>query len=630
MAWFNVIHGKNRGGSRLPQRCSSLIERMHGKRCPQSCREIGRCIADHSATLSTPDHATSNPIMISKQVINDAAQKILSVIDLIIIITSEKGIIIEANRSACQLFGYTPEELTGRPVHVLLPPHYRKQHAEALEQFVLSHETQRRISQGNSVLGHCKDGTQVELEAGIAKFHAGDQWVLVVTMLDITQRKHQEQELIRQSTHDALTNLPNRKLILERLNNALQRSLRNKLNVALLFIDLDGFKLINDNYGHETGDEVLKIIADRLLDQVRPSDTVGRLSGDEFIVLCEQIEQPELIANLAMRINDALKECIQYQELNLSVTASIGIIIGHGQQYSADEMMRLADTAMYEMKQSGRDGWQFFNDKLQAQAQQKNSISLGLRRALEYNEFSSVFQPIITPDTGQIVGAELLLRWNQDGTAVPPAIFIPVAEMTGMIFAIGEWVFRQGCKAQADWQQRWKEKTPYVAINLSARQLSQKQLAANFAAILQETGADPAGIVLELTEAALMPDVVESNLTVLHQLADLGLQIAIDNFGAGYSSLAQLIQLPVSLLKIGKSSVDEMENRQKKQVLIDAITRLGHSLGLKLIVEGIETEAQLAELKLHDCDFIQGYFFHSPMHEHSFIKQMDRQVTKKE
>lgn len=566
--------------------------------------------------------------MIYKQIINDAAQKILSVIDSVVIVTSERGIIIEANHSACQLFGYSSEELIGSPVHLLLPPYYREQHADALEQFVLSPETQRRMSQRNSVLGYCKDGTLVELEAGIAKFHLDDQWILVITMRDITQRKHQEQELIRQSTHDSLTGLPNRKLILERLNNALQRSLRSRLSVALLFIDLDGFKMINDNHGHETGDEVLKIIAGRLLDQVRPGDTVGRLSGDEFIVLCEQIEKPELIANLAMRINNELKETIQFKELNLLVTASIGIIIGHGQQYSADEMMRSADTAMYEMKQRGRDGWQFFNDQLQRQAQQKNSISLGLRRALECNEFSSVFQPIIALHTKRIAGAELLLRWNMDGKAVSPEIFIPVAEMTGMIFAIGEWVFREGCKAQADWRQRWKKETPFVAINLSARQLSQKQLAANFAAILQETGADPAGIVLELTEMALMPDVIESNLTILHQLADLGLQIAIDDFGTGHSSLTQLIQLPISQLKIGKSSVNDLENRQNTSVLIDAIVRLGHSLGLQLAVEGIETEAQLAELKRYDCDFIQGYFFHSPMHEQNFIQHMNHQVMK--
>ena len=582
--------------------------------------------ANNAGTFPVSHPVTANTAMTRKQVINDAAQKILSLVDLIIIVTDEEGIILEANRSACELFCYSAEELTGMPVHFLLPPRYRERHVDALRQFVSGAETQRRMGQRDSVIGYRKDGALIELEAGIAKFQSGGQWILVVSMLDITQRKRQVQELIRQSTHDALTGLPNRKLIHERLNNALQRSLRKKLNVALLFIDLDGFKLINDTYGHITGDEVLKIIADRLLVQIRPDDTVGRLSGDEFIVLCEQIEKPELIANLATRINDALKENITCQDLSLSVTASIGIIIGHGQQYSADEMIRSADTAMYEMKQKGRGGWQFFNDQLQKQAHQKNSIGQGLRRALEHNELSAVYQPIITPDTEQIVGAELLLRWNLNGKSISPEIFIPVAEMTGMVFSIGDWVFREGCKAQADWQRRWKDQAPYVSINLSARQLNHKQLLNNFSAILQETGANPAKIVVELTEAALMPD-VESNLTIFHQLADLGLQIAIDDFGTGYSSLSQLIQLPINLLKISKSFVDDLECRHEKQVLIRTITGLGHSLGLKLIVEGVETEVQLAELKQYGCDFIQGYFFYLPMLEQDFIRAMNHQAS---
>ncbi|MDV6347859.1 EAL domain-containing protein [Nitrosomonas sp. Is35] len=583
--------------------------------------------ANNAGTFPLSHPVTANTAMTHKQVINDAAQKILSFVDLIIIVTDEEGIILEANHSACELFCYTAEELTGMPVHLLLPPRYRERHVDALRQFVLGSETQRRMGQRDSVIGYRKDGTLIELDAGIAKFHSGGQWILVVSMTDITQRKHQVQELIRQSTHDALTGLPNRKLIHERLNNALQRSLRKKLNVALLFIDLDGFKLINDTYGHITGDEVLKIIADRLLIQIRPDDTVGRLSGDEFIVLCEQVEKPELIANLATRINDALKENITCQDMSLSVTASIGIIIGHGQQYSADEMMRSADTAMYEMKQKGRGGWQFFNDQLQKQAHQKNSIGQGLRRALEHNELTAVYQPIITPDTEQIVGAELLLRWNLNGKSISPEIFIPVAEMTGMVFSIGDWVFREGCKAQADWQRRWGDQAPYVSINLSARQLNHKQLLNNFSAILQETGANPAKIVVELTEAALMPD-VESNLAVFHRLADLGLQIAIDEFGTGYSSLAQLIQLPINLLKISKSFVDDLESQHEKQVLIRTVIGLGHSLGLKLIVEGVETEAQLAELKQYGCDFIQGYFFYLPMHEQDFIRAMNHQASK--
>ena len=373
--------------------------------------------ANNAGTFPVSHSVTANTAMTHKQVINDAAQKILSFVDLIIIVTDEDGIILEANQSACELFCYTAEELTGMPVHFLLPPRYRERHVDALRQFVIGGETQRRMGQRDSVIGYRKDGTLIELDAGIAKFHSGGQWILVVSMTDVTQR------------------------------------------------------------------------------------------------------------------------------------------------------------------------------------------------------------------TEQIVGAELLLRWNLNGKSISPEIFIPVAEMTGMVFSIGDWVFREGCKAQADWQRRWGDQAPYVSINLSARQLNHKQLLNNFSAILQETGANPAKIVVELTEAALMPD-VESNLTVFHRLADLGLQIAIDEFGTGYSSLAQLIQLPINLLKISKSFVDDLESQHEKQVLIRTVIGLGHSLGLKLIVEGVETEAQLAELKQYGCDFIQGYFFYLPMHEQDFIRAMNHQASK--
>lgn len=572
--------------------------------------------------------ASSNQALTKHLVINDATQKILSFVEMAILITSEEGIIIEANRSACQIFGYTNEELMGMSIHLLLPPSYRERHAGALRQFVLSHETERRMGQRNSVMGYRKDGSFVELEAGISKFYDGNQWILVVTMLDITERKRGEQQLVWQSTHDVLTGLPNRRLIHERLNSILQRTLRNKMNVALLFIDLDGFKLINDTYGHETGDVLLKTVSDRLLNQVRPGDTVGRLAGDEFIVLCEQIEKPELIVNLAIRINDALRRCVEFNGLNLFVTASIGIVIGHGDQYSADEMLRSADTAMYAMKQKGRDGWQFFNDKLQEQAKQKSLIIQGLRLALEQNELSVVFQPIVTVDDGLIVGAELLLRWHTANGVISPAFFIPIAEMTGIIFSIGDWVFREGCKAQVSWRHQWEDRAPYVSINLSARQLSQKQLAKGFADILLETGADPDHILLEITETALMTD-MESNLVVLRQLADLGLQVAIDDFGTGYSSLSQLVHFPVTVLKIDKSFVDGIEGQHEKRLLIRTIIGLGHSLGLKLVAEGVETEMQLAELKQYGCDFIQGYFFFQPMSGQNLIKAMNHQEQKR-
>lgn len=555
------------------------------------------------------------------------AQQILSLADMAILATDEQGLIIESNRSACQLFGYTAEELLGMSVHLLLPPHFRLQHAEHLRQFVLSEENELSMAGRSEVTGYRKDGTFFPAEASIAKFHNGKEWVLVVTLRDITARKRAEEELVWRSTHDNLTGLPNRALIQERLANALQRSRRQGLSVALLFVDLDGFKLVNDTHGHEAGDVLLQTVAARLLQEIRPGDTVARLAGDEFIVLCEQLEQPDSISALADRINDVLRQPVEFAGVPMFVTASIGVAVGHGTTHSADDLLRSADTAMYAVKQKGRDGWQFFSDNLQNQARQRLTIAQGLRLAIERNELTPHFQPIVDAGSGRIVGAELLLRWYPQPGEVSPAVFIPIAEMSGTIARIGAWVFREGCRAEADWRRRWGADAPYVSVNVSTRQLDQEHLYDDFFAILRETGADPARILLEVTETSLMAD-VEANLRVLRRLAELGLRVAVDDFGTGYSSLAQLTRLPVSVLKIDKSFIDGIEKQPESRTLIRAVIGLGRSLDLKLVAEGVENELQLQELRKHGCDYIQGYYFHRPLDAQTFIETVERNADK--
>jgi diguanylate cyclase (GGDEF)-like protein/PAS domain S-box-containing protein len=553
------------------------------------------------------------------------AYQILSIADMAILATDALGIITESNRSACSIFGYSESELLGMSVHMLLPPHFRQRHVDLLRGFVDGEETERRMSGRSEVMGYRKDGSFFPLEASIAKFRNGDEWLLVVTMRDITERKKAEDELTRRATHDPLTGLPNRTLIRERLATALQRSRRNGLSVVLLFVDLDGFKLINDTHGHEAGDSLLKAVSSRLIEQVRPGDTVARLAGDEFVVLCEQVEQPDTMSVLADRINDALRQPVEFNGVSLYVTASIGIAIGSGSTHSADDLLRYADTAMYAVKEAGRDGWQFFNESLQEQARQRLSITNGLRTALERNELSPRFQPIVAAESGRIVGAELLLRWKPPQGDVSPAVFIPIAEMTGAIVPIGAWVFRQACRAEVDWRQRWGEMAPYVSVNVSARQLSEETLAEDFTAILRETGADPARLLLEITETSLMAD-VESNLRILRRLADLGLRVAVDDFGTGYSSLAQLARLPVNVLKIDRAFVDGLDKSEESRTIIRAVIGLGRSLGLKLVAEGVENGAQQRELCAYGCDLIQGYYFHRPLEETVFIDTVEREL----
>jgi EAL domain-containing protein (putative c-di-GMP-specific phosphodiesterase class I) len=310
--------------------------------------------------------------------------------------------------------------------------------------------------------------------------------------------------------------------------------------------------------------------------------------------------------------------------VSLFVTASIGVAIGNGSTHSADDLLRFADTAMYAVKEKGRDGWQFFSESLQEQARQRLIITNGLRTAIERNELSPRFQPIVVADSGRIVGAELLLRWHPPEGEVSPAIFIPIAEMTGSIVQIGAWVFRQGCRAEADWRRRWGETAPYVSVNLSPRQLSEESLVDDFSAILRETGADPARLLLEITETSLMAD-VETNLRILRRLAALGLRVAVDDFGTGYSSLAQLTRLPVNVLKIDRAFVDGIDKSAESRTVIRAIIGLGRALGLKLVAEGVENGMQQRELCAYGCDFIQGYYFHRPLTENVFVDTLERE-----
>jgi diguanylate cyclase (GGDEF)-like protein/PAS domain S-box-containing protein len=554
------------------------------------------------------------------------AQQILSLADMAILATDSTGVIVESNRSACALFGYTAEEFVGMPVHQLLPPHFRQRHVELVRSFVEGDVNERRMGERSELSGYRKDGTFFPLEASIAKVRNGDAWMLVVTMRDITERKKAEDELTRRATHDTLTGMPNRALIRERLASALERSLRNGLSVGLLFVDLDGFKLVNDTYGHEAGDALLKSVSARLLEQVRPGDTVARLGGDEFVVLCEQLDQPTTISVLAERINIALRQPVLFNHTPLFVTGSIGIAIGHGSTHSADDLLRSADTAMYAVKEKGRDGWQFFSNSLQELAHQRLAVTQGLRTAIQNNEFSPRFQPIVAAADGRIIGAELLLRWHPQSGEISPAVFIPIAEATGSIIAIGAWVFRRGCEAEVDWRKRWGERAPsYISINVSTRQLSEVNLTDEFAAILRETGADPTRILIEITETSLMAD-VETNLRVLRQLANLGFRVAVDDFGTGYSSLAQLTRMPVSVLKIDKAFIDGIESNEESRTVVRAVIGLGRALKMKLVAEGVENEAQLAELRNNGCDYIQGYFFYRPLDEKMFLETVEKKL----
>ncbi|MBF0421142.1 MAG: EAL domain-containing protein [Magnetococcales bacterium] len=546
-------------------------------------------------------------------------ENVLKIADMAVLSVDEGGHIIEANRSAAELFGYTEEELKGFSVHLLLPPQYRQRHVQHFQSFVDGEETERRMGQRGEVTGYRKDGTFFQIEASIAKFRSGSKWTIVASLRDLTDLKRVQDELTRRATHDPLTGLLNRALIRERLIKALHRSRQGSDSVGVLFIGLDGFKGVNDTHGHDAGDSLLVEIGSRLIHSVNQGDTVGRLPGDEFIILSENIISPEQISSLAVSVTNAIRTPIEIKGLKLRMTASIGVAIGHGSTHGADDLMRSADAAMRSVKERGRNGWEFFNHTLQEEAEKRLAISTGLRTAIDNNEMYVRFQPVVDSESAIIKGAELLVRWRSEDGEISPGVFIPIAEMTGAIITIGKWVFEEGCKAERRWKAQFGEKAPYVTVNVSTRQLSELRIIEEFVEILEQTGADPTRIVLEITETSLMADVA-ANREVLNRLAAMGMRVAVDDFGTGYSSLAQLSRLKVNILKIDREFVIGMDEGEEGQIIVSAISKLAKSLKLKIVAEGVETAEQRNTIRSMGCDLIQGYYFHPPLSEEAFLQ----------
>lgn len=540
------------------------------------------------------------------------ANNILSIIDIGVIATDASGTIIQTNTNAARLFGYREEEMSGMSVHMLLPPHLREHHAVAVAKFLDSDKNDIPMGNRGEIAGYRKDGSEFPAEASISKFLGADGWVMVATLRDITETKKKQERLRWEATHDPLTRLPNRTLLRERLDNALNRSKRHTHGIAVLFIDLDGFKLINDSFGHDTGDQLLTTIGDRIQDVVRPGDTVGRFGGDEFVVLCEQLEHATEAARVADRINDVLRHPLILNGHEIISTASIGMAYGHGDTHDSESLLRNADAAMYTAKEQGRDSWRLFNESYHEQAKSQLIIANGLRGAIERDEFELVLQPIVSSSKQHIVGAEALLRWHSRDGLISPSEFIPIAEMSGAIMDIGIWVFRRACEIQAKWRQEYNDSPPYLSINLSTRQLGNDRLDRIFASIIEETGAQAERLILEITETALMND-IEHNLEVLNRLAALGMPLAVDDFGTGYSSLSQLSRLPVKHLKIDRSFIADMGEDKNSKTIIEAVISMAHALGMRVVAEGVETIKQYKTLSSLNCDCIQGYLFHKPM-----------------
>jgi diguanylate cyclase (GGDEF)-like protein/PAS domain S-box-containing protein len=427
------------------------------------------------------------------------------------------------------------------------------------------------------------------------------------------ERKHAEDRIQFMATHDALTGLPNRSLLKERLSQALHHAQRYDRWVTAAFVDLDNFKIINDSLGHSAGDELLKIVAGRMLDCVRATDTVVRLGGDEFvIVLFDQPRSPELISSTLQRIRAAIAAPIRVEGRDLRVTSSLGVATYPNDGWDADTLLANADAAMYRAKELGRDNFQLYTPKLNIKVHEKLLLQEELRSAVERSEFLLHYQPQLDLRTGRIFAVEALIRWNHPIRGmISPQSFVPLAEESGLIVPMGDWVLHEACRQNKAWHDAGLSPLS-ISVNLSARQFRERNLIDRVLNALTITGLAAPFLELELTESVIMQDVAAAVVT-MKELRALGVKLAIDDFGTGYSSLSALKRFPVNRLKIDRSFISDIGSNDADRAVTSAVISMGRKLGLKVIAEGVETDEQLAFLRENDCDELQGYRFSRPL-----------------
>lgn len=539
----------------------------------------------------------------------------------LVTITDPYGLIQFISPAVRNLLGHEPDALQQTPLLALLHP--EDQHRgrdffrDALRDPGVTATIEWRMRR--------RDSSWVHVET-VASNLRGDRYVrgIVLNSRDISERRALEEQLRHLAFYDALTRLANRVLFRDRVEHALDRARRSGQPVALMFLDLDNFKAVNDSLGHAEGDRLLLTTARQLTRHTRASDTVARLGGDEFAILIEEVPPPDNLKQLADRIVEALRIPYRLERGEVLVTASMGIVIGSGSE-SADELMRDADTAMYAAKRRGKHRYEIFDAQMRSAGRDRPQLEKDLRRALEREgELSLHYQPIMDLATGRLSGIEALARWRHPTLdSIPPATFIPIAEQSGLIVPLGNWVLREAFGQARLWREKSSNgQKPYIAVNVSTHQLQQVDFPANVARELERSGVAPDAVVLEFTESVMMRNTPVA-LDRLRELDDLGVRLAIDDFGTGFSSLSYLHRFPIHLLKIDRSFIEHLDNGGEGAALARAIIAMGDTLQIKMVAEGIEGEGQLRELRRLGCHLGQGYLFSKPTTVQDFAWSAD-------
>ena len=575
--------------------------------------------------------------MIDRKMAEDAlfiekerAQVTLNSIGDAVLCTDSSGNVTYLNRVAEKLTGWSWEEASGRPfanVLRLIDGVTRQPSQNPMDVAIVLDKTVDLSS--NCILVR-RDGSESAIEDSAAPIHDRDGRCTgaVIVFHDVNVARSIAQQMAHSAQHDFLTGLPNRMLLADRLTQAIAMANRSHDKVAVLFLDLDGFKHVNDSLGHSLGDKLLKTVGDRLQAAVRKSDTVSRHGGDEFVILLSSIQQSEDSLN---RVKDVISKVILPYSIDghdLHLSVSIGISIYPDDSDSAEQLIQDADNAMYHAKEQGNNNYRFFREVMNVQAIRRQYLETGLHRALERHEFLLHYQPKVNLNSGQIVGVEALLRWRHpERGLIPPVEFIPLAESTGLITPIGRWVLREACMQAREWR---RAGLPHIgmAVNISAVEFRDKDFLANLRSTLDEAGMNPVNLELELTESVLMRH-VESTDLLLRELHAMGVRLTVDDFGTGYSSLSYLSRFPIGCLKIDRSFVQRINSEQNDDLIIRAVIGMGQSLNQRVVAEGVETQEQLAFLQLLGCDEGQGYYFSHPVPAQEITSLLEIALTRK-
>lgn len=533
-----------------------------------------------------------------------------------IVNNDETQTISYVNPAFAKITGFTPEEAVGQPLNFLQGQDSNAPHTKAV-QLAFKNANEEQVI----LKSFRKDGTMFWNEMSIApvRDENNDVTHFAVIVHDITERKAMEEQLIHQATHDMLTSLPNRALLQDRIQQGIVFAKRNQGQVAILFLDLDRFKNVNDSLGHKMGDELLRAVSERLKHHVREGDTVARLGGDEFIIVLSALHHEEDSIQMAQKLLNVLREPFHIEERDLRITTSIGVSRFPMDGHDADSLIRHADTAMYKAKDEGRDNFRFFTKDMNRQVMQRLQLENDLRIAIEEHQFFINYQPVTDLQDGHVVSAEALIRWNHPSSGlISPTEFIPLAEETGLILPIGEEVMENACRQAKAWQDSGLPKIQ-IAVNVSYRQLQHGNLTELVARVLHETQLPPECLVLELTESILM-DRVEDTIGKLNELKNLGVMLAIDDFGTGFSSLSYIKQLPVDKIKIDRAFIHDLLSDPDDEAITLAIIAMAKSLNLEVVAEGAETSEVMDFLRDHHCDYAQGFYFSKPIEPQMFEK----------